>query len=282
MTISIASGKGGTGKTTIATNLAGVLAKNGTKVKILDCDVEAPNCHLFLRPRIEREQPVELLVPEVDEKLCTLCGKCAEICEYNAIVVIGQSVLVFPELCHACGGCSIVCPSGAVTEIEHKTGVVKTGTSDSIAFIAGELSIGEAKAPPVIKEVKKYITEEAVNIVDAPPGTSCPVVESVKHTDFVILVTEPTPFGLNDLILAVEMVKKLELPFGVIINRCDIGDERVMSYCQEQQIDVLMTIPQSREIAVAYSEGRLLIDALPEYRQKLQSLYNSIRSIVSG
>jgi MinD superfamily P-loop ATPase len=190
-------------------------------------------------------------------------------------------VLVFPELCHGCGGCSIVCAPHAITETEHRTGLVKIGVSAGFDLIYGELSIGEAKAPPVIKEVKRHIINGAVNIIDAPPGTSCPVVESVKHTDFVILVTEPTPFGLNDLMLAVEMVRKLELPFGVIINRCDIGDERVDDFCQEQQIDVLMTIPQSRELAIAYSEGKLIIETLPKYRQKFLDLYHSIQTVVA-
>ena len=277
MVIAIASGKGGTGKTTVATNLATVRSRNDMPVQLLDADVEAPNCHLFVNPVIEKELSVELLVPVVDETRCTLCGKCAQVCEFNAIGVFGKSVLVFPELCHACGGCRIICPENAISEEGHKTGVVKTGRSESLLFVSGELAIGEAKAPPAIREVKKNVIE-GLNIIDAPPGTSCPVVEAVRDADYVLLVTEPTPFGLNDLALAVEMVRKLNRPFGVIVNRSNIGDERVVRYCQRESIPVLLEIPESRAIAEAYSSGKLAVDVQPKFSELFHSLYGRIMS----
>lgn len=276
MTITIASGKGGTGKTTVATNLAVALARAGQKVQLLDADVEAPNAQLFLKPTIEAKKNVELLVPRVDEGRCTLYGKCAAICEYHAIAVFGKSVLVFPELCHACGGCALVCPEGAITEQGHTTGMVQAGRKDQLLFVAGQLQIGEAKAPPVIREVKRHLQEGLINVIDAPPGTSCPVVESMKGSDFVVLVTEPTPFGFYDLRLAVEVVKKLNLPFGIIINRSDIGDDCVVRYCEQENLTIFWQIPESRAIAEAYSSGFLLVDVFPEFQDRFVTLFQQI------
>ena len=219
MKIAVASGKGGTGKTTVATNLAYVASRNGQSVAYLDCDVEEPNGHIFLKPVITNSKPVGNLIPRVDAEKCTHCGKCGEICRFSAIVCLGEKVLVFPELCHACGGCMLVCPVEAITEVPREMGKLETGNAGPIRFVRGLLNIGEAMSLPVIKEVRAAVPKAELVIVDAPPGTSCPVIESVRGCDFVLLVTEPTPFGLNDLKLAVEMVRALGLPFGIVINK---------------------------------------------------------------
>lgn len=281
MIISVASGKGGTGKTTIATNLAFALAKNGNNVQLLDADVEAPNSHIFLNPKIEQTWPVNLLVPEVDDIKCTLCGICGDVCEFNAIGVFGTSVLVFPELCHACGGCTITCPKKAISEIEHKTGIVKTGVSGNIKFISGELTIGEAKAPPVIGAVKSHLLDDVINIIDAPPGTSCPMVESIKNSDYVILVTDSTPFGLHDFKLALQVVQKINIQCGVVINRSDLGDDKTVRFCEEHKISILMQIPESLKIAQAYATGGLLCEELPEYKNHFISLFQEIERVVN-
>ncbi len=266
MKIAIASGKGGTGKTTVATNLAYVASRNGRSVVYLDCDVEEPNGHIFLKPQITDSRPIGNLIPEVDEAKCTHCGKCGEICRYSAIVCVGEKVLVYPELCHACGGCMLVCQAGAITETPRELGKLETGRSGPIRFVQGLLNIGEAMSPPLIKEVKAAAPPDAdLVIVDAPPGTSCPVIESVRDSDFVLLVTEPTPFGLNDLKLAVDMTRALKLPFGVVINRADVGDRQTQSYCQSNQIEILAEIPDDRQIAEAYSRGEMACEAIPKY-----------------
>ena len=273
MIISIASGKGGTGKTTIAVSLALSLGK----VQILDCDVEEPNAHIFLKPQLAERISVGIPVPKVDDSKCTYCGKCAEVCEFNAIVVIKDKVLFFPELCHGCGSCSYFCPENAISEIDKEIGIIEKGNSQNIELIHGILNIGEPMAPPLIRRVKGLIHNHNDVIIDASPGTSCPVVESVKETDFCILVTEPTPFGLNDLKLAVEMIRKLRIPFGVVINCSDIGDKEVENYCREENIQILMTIPWDRRIAVAYSKGIPLLEALPEYNKNFLQLYDMIK-----
>ena len=279
MIIAVASGKGGTGKTTIATNLAKSI---GNGVVLIDCDVEEPNCHLFLNPRIERTEEVYLPNPRVDLSKCTFCGECAKICRFSAIVVIKSNVLTFPELCHGCGGCGLVCPEDAISEIPKPIGMLDQGRSDSLSFIHGRLKVGEAMSPPLIKAAKSMPRENGVVIIDSPPGTSCPVIAAVKGSDFCILVTEPTPFGLNDLELAVEVVQQLKIPVGVVINRFDIGDEKVKRFCEQKNIPVLMEIPEARLIAEAYSRGEMIIDVLPEYKEKFQALFATIREILEG
>ena len=274
--IAVASGKGGTGKTTVATNLARVAAIQGLEVSYLDCDVEEPNGHIFLKPEIEMTASVCVPVPVVDEDKCTACGKCREICQYSAIALLGKTVLTFPNLCHGCGGCILVCPTGAITETGREVGVVEEGMADGVRFVHGKLRIGEAMSPPLIRAVKERVPVEGIAIIDSPPGTSCPVIQSVRGADYVLLVTEPTPFGLNDLKLAVEMLRVLNLPFGVVVNRADMGDEAVFDYCGSESIDVLLRIPDDRRIAEAYSRGRLAAEALPEYREVFASLLKGV------
>ena len=275
MIISVASGKGGTGKTTVSTSLALSVGK----VQFLDCDVEEPNAHIFLKPHIHQRKSVGILVPEVDEAKCSYCGKCAQLCEFNAIVVIKQKVLFFPALCHGCGGCSYICPEKAIGEVEREIGVIESGNSGLIDFSHGILNVGEPMAPPLIKQVKRLITNNKKIIIDASPGTSCPVVETVKGTDFCLLVTEPTPFGLNDLKLAVGMLRKLAIPFGVVINSADIGDQEVARYCESEGIPIVMTIPWDRRIAEAYSSGIPLVEALPDFQDKFSQLYKTIEGL---
>ena len=277
MIISIASGKGGTGKTTVATNLALSLESD---VQILDCDVEEPNCHLFIQPVIEEVKTITTPVPEVDEKKCTLCGKCAEICQFKAIIVIGETVLPFHELCHSCGGCVEVCPEKAITETGRELGVIERGHKNGLEFIHGRLRVGEAMSPPLIRKVREYTRPGTLTIIDAPPGTSCPVIASMKGADFVLLVTEPTPFGLYDLKLAVEAVKILGIPCGLVINRADMGDDRVKTYAEEEDIPVLMEIPFDRGIAEVYSRGEMVVEVMPEWKQKFTRLYYRIEEIV--
>ena len=281
MKITVASGKGGTGKTTVATNLAYTASRDGQSVAFLDCDVEEPNSQIFLKAEINQSEPVHRVVPKVDEEICTLCGECGEICQYSAIACIGEKVLVFPELCHACGGCWLVCPVDAISEVPRVVGRLERGRAGSIQFVQGLLNIGEAMSPPVIRAVKSNAPEAALEIVDAPPGTSCPVIESIRGTDYVILVTEPTPFGLNDLQLAVEMVRALQMPFGVVINRADLGDDEVRQYCHRNRIDILAEIPDDRRIAEAYSEGKMICRALPEYESLFARLLKQIAEKVS-
>lgn len=278
MIVSVASGKGGTGKTTVAVNLA-LSLKDSVPVQFLDCDVEEPNAQFFLKPRIQKSEASFIKVPELDIDRCTFCGLCSKICAYNALAVLKEDVLIFPELCHGCGGCTLLCPESALREKEWKIGTIEFGTSSTIEFIHGKLDIGQAMSPPVIRAIKSLIDPARTVIIDAPPGTSCPVVESVKGSDFALLVTEPTPFGLNDLQLAVETLRLLKIPFGVIINRADIGDEGVEDYCQKQNIPVLMTIPMDRKIAEAYSEGMPILEVLSSYKTRFMALYKDIQRL---
>jgi MinD superfamily P-loop ATPase len=274
MKIAIASGKGGTGKTTIATNLAYTIAQMGRQVQYLDCDVEEPNGHIFLKPNIEKTRAVTVDVPQVDLEKCTGCGKCSEICQYSAIVHLkDNNVLTFEQLCHSCGGCFLVCPSDAIKPKPLDIGDIEFGKAGKIDFVHGRLRIGYVRTVSLIKEVKSHIKQDSLAILDVPPGTSCPVVEVVKKADFVLLVTEPTPFGLNDLKLAVGLVREMKLPFAVIINRYGIGDDEVERYCKTENIDIALKLPDDRRIAEAYSTGRMIVAALPEYKEQFSNLY---------
>jgi len=277
MIISIASGKGGTGKTTVATNLAVSLGKG---VQLLDCDVEEPNAHLFIKPEFEKTISVGMPVPEVDEQKCTHCGQCAEICQFKAIVVIAETVLPFHELCHGCGGCMLVCPEKAITEGTRELGTIEIGHRNGLEFIHGTLKVGEAMSPPLIRKVRSYAKPDRVTIIDAPPGTSCPVIASIKGADFVLLVTEPTPFGLHDLKLAVGAVRLLGVPCGLIINRSDMGDDHVREYATGEGLPILMEIPFDRSIAEAYSRGQMLVDVQPEWKERFIGLFTRIQELV--
>jgi len=280
MIVSIASGKGGTGKTTVAVNMA--LSLN-ERVQLLDCDVEEPNAHIFLQPRIREVRPVYIPVPKVDERLCVHCGKCAEFCQFNAIAVTPGKVMMFPELCHGCGGCRLVCPTGAITEENRKIGVVKTGVSGGgIDFAYGELDVGEPMSVPVIRELKRNINPRETTIIDSPPGTSCPVIESVYGSDFCILVAEPTPFGLHDLKLMVGVLREIKIPFAVVVNRAGIGDRRVHDYCRKEDISIVLEIPYSRRIAELYSQGTPFVRELGEWKDRFSSLFSAVREMVGG
>ncbi|MDO9537929.1 MAG: ATP-binding protein [Thermoplasmata archaeon] len=276
MKIAIASGKGGTGKTTIALNLALSLEN----VQLMDCDVENPNCHLFLAKSLEEVEPVNLRVPVIDKAICTNCGKCGDFCRYNALVTFKQDTLFFPEMCHGCGGCTLVCPENAISEVLRPIGKIYRASVGNLDFWSGLLNIGEPMATPVIKRLKSHLDETKTTILDSPPGTACPVIETMNGADFVILVTEPTPFGLHDLKLAVEVVRILDIPFGVIVNRVGVGDNRVQEYCKAQSIKILLEIPQDRHIASLYSDGISFVLEMPEWKGRFISLFEAIKSEV--
>ena len=281
MRITVASGKGGTGKTTIATSLAVSLALNKTSFPplFLDCDVEAPNAHLFLQPDLSQKQDVSISIPSVDPALCTTCGKCVQVCEYNALAMLGKTVHVFPQLCHGCGSCISICPERALTETPNVIGILESGPARlQIDFARGVLNIGEPMAVPVIRQLKKWIKphENQTVILDASPGTSCPVVEALRGSDFFLLVTEPTPFGLHDLKLAAQLAKELDIPVGVIINRDGIGDANVDDFCKDENLSILLRVPFERVIAEGTARGQTLIDIYPEYSSHFQQLYEDI------
>jgi MinD superfamily P-loop ATPase len=276
MIVSVASGKGGTGKTSVAVNMALSIGN----VQLLDCDVEEPNAHLLLQSVLHKIEPVYSLIPNVNEKLCSHCGECSNFCQYNAIFATSEKVLVFPELCHSCTGCAMVCPRKAITWKKHRMGTLKFGSAEDLALIYGELEVGKPMAVPVIKAVKNQIKEGKNVILDSPPGTSCPFVESVRGSDFCILVTEPTPFGLHDLKIAVEVLRKIVLPFGAVINRSGIGDRNVYDYCREENIRILLEIPYRRRIAELYSRGIAFSLEMPEWKEKFRMLYSEIEEFL--
>lgn len=267
----IASGKGGTGKTTVSVHLAHLLAEHGEKVQYLDCDVEEPNGHIFLKPEIERLEEATVPVPIIDKTLCIACGQCAEVCEFNAIATL-KTALVFSELCHGCGGCALACPTGAIKEYPRNIGVVETGRSGPIGFVQGRLNVGEPMTGPLIRAVLQATTPGTMTLIDAPPGTACSVVAAVREADYVILVTEPTPFGLNDLRLAVELMRELGRRCGVVINRAGSGNTAVQTYCQAENIPILAEIPDSRKVAAAYSRGEMMTTLAGGLREALLPL----------
>jgi MinD superfamily P-loop ATPase len=286
--LAVASGKGGTGKTTVAVNMARASA---AAVQLLDCDVEEPNDHLFLKVAASAsaqngavcmQETVTVPVPRVDESKCDGCGECSRFCRYHAIVSFGTVPLTFPELCHSCGGCGKVCPRQAISEVQQPIGIIETMAAGPITLIQGRLNVGVAMAPPLIRAVKTRMVNQGLAILDAPAGTSCPVIATVRDADLVVLVTEPTPFGLHDLRLAVQTVRELGVPFGVVVNRVGVGDDRVHSFCDEEGAPILMEIPDDRRIAEAYSRGRLIVDALPEYLGLFRSLLQRATRLAAG
>ena len=278
MIITVASGKGGTGKTTVAVNLA--LSIGSTN--LLDCDVEEPNVHTLLHPTKMQTTSVTVPTPSVDQEKCTLCGKCAEFCQFNAIFVGKTKTMIYEEMCHSCGGCKLVCPEDAITEVERSIGRIHQSNMGQTQLVYGELSIGEPIATTLIHAVKKHVKTDEINILDAPPGTACPVIETMRESDYLVLVTEPTPFGLHDLSMAVDVVRELEIPFGVIINRAGIGDEGVEEFCKENDIPILLEIPFNRQIAELYSRGIPFVQEMPEWRQQFKDLYNHIVELIKN
>jgi len=273
MIVSVASGKGGTGKTSVAVNMALSVGN----VQLLDCDAEEPNAYLLLHPEMTKKEAVYTLIPKVDRNLCNTCGECTKFCQFNAIFVASENILVFPDLCSSCGGCAIICPRKAITWEKHRIGTLNFGANDGVAIVYGELDVSKPLAVPVIKAVKKQIKEGANVIIDSPPGTSCPFVETVSGSDFCILVTEPTPFGLHDLKIAVEVLRKINIPFGVVVNRAGMGDKKVYEYCGKESIHILLEIPYERRIAELYSKGIPFGSEMPEWVEKFQVLFSKIK-----
>ncbi len=271
--ISIASGKGGTGKTTVAVNLALSLGK----VQLLDCDVEEPNAHILLQPEIRETKRVYALIPVILEDRCDHCGKCAEFCQYHALFVTAKKVLTFPELCHSCGGCSMVCPLDAIIEEKKEIGKLKMGMAKNVELVYGELNIGEPMAVPLIRAVKNRIRSDKTVLIDAPPGTACPLVASVYKSDYCILVAEPTPFGLHDLKITVEVLRKMKIPLGVVINRGGIGDKKVYEYCEKEKIPILLEIPFDRKIAELYSRGVPFVLEMSEWNENFSQLLGEVK-----
>ncbi|MFW9887155.1 MAG: ATP-binding protein [Candidatus Thorarchaeota archaeon] len=274
MIITVASGKGGTGKTTVAVNMALSLGN----VNLVDCDVEEPNAHTLLHPKGLTNEPVKVPMPLVDMDICTLCATCANFCEYNAIFV-GKKVLVYAEICHSCGGCALVCPEEAIKEEAREVGTIYDTTLNGIRFVYGELNVGEPIAIPVIKAVKNKIDRNGITILDAPSGTACPVIETMLGSDFVVLVTEPTPFGLHDLSMTVDVIQELNIPHVVVLNRAGVGNDTVKEFCRAKGIPILLEIPFERKIAELYSKGIPFVQKMPEWGGKFRHLFEAIKEM---
>jgi MinD superfamily P-loop ATPase len=278
MIISVASGKGGTGKTTVSTNLA----LSSGKVQFVDCDVEEPNSNIFIKAKIKEKTDVTVKIPKINKNKCDFCGKCSEFCMFNALAVVPSNILLFSELCHSCGGCEIVCPKNVISWNEKVIGRIEHGRTNNIDFYHGLLNVGEIQAIPIIKELKRKIKYDKDVIIDVPPGTSCPVINSISGSDYCILVTEPTPFGLFDLKLAVDVVKHLNIRFGVIINRDGIGDRKLETFCNNQKIPILLKIPEEKVIAHLYSKGISLVSKSSRWREMFESVFNHIKKEIEN
>ncbi len=276
MKITVASGKGGTGKTTIAVNLAMSI----DNAMLIDCDVEGPNSHIFFKEPMVKLKDVSIPAPVFDLDTCTLCGKCADFCQYNAISIVGEKLLFFEELCHGCGGCKIICPVDAITERDHHIGILEKGGTEKLVMYHGLLNIGEPFGVPIIRELKDFADDSKTTIIDSPPGTACPAVEAMRDSDYCILVTEPTPFGLHDLTLSVDIIREIGTPFGVVVNRDGIGDDRVEKYCKDENIPLLAKIPNDITIAKLYSKGIPIVEGLPEYKALFAGIYDKIKEMI--
>ena len=284
MQIAVASGKGGTGKTTIATSLALSLASLA-KVRYVDCDVEAPNGHLFLKPEFSESTPAVIRIPQIQTEKCTDCGRCVEVCEFHALAKVGKNILVFPQLCHGCGSCTWNCPENAIVEVPNPIGTIERGmTSENIEFFRGLLTISEPMPTPIIRQLKKKMQPQpnTINIYDAPPGASCSVVETLRGVDFALLVTEPTPFGLHDLKQMLGILSDMNIPSGVVINRDGIGDNSLEETLRKSNIPVLLRVPFDRALAENLAAGRTLIEVYPDYQDILRKVYQRITEIIGG
>ncbi len=274
MTVAVASGKGGTGKTTVAVALA---LSCGRKCALLDCDVEEPNAGLFLPSKSLQTEEFSVAVPVIDAVKCNLCGRCADFCNFNALALAGSEILVFSDLCHSCGGCYLICPQNAISEKKNVIGEISRAEIGNVFFVEGTLKIGKAMSPPLIREVKKNGNRESLAIIDCPPGNSCPMITAVKGADYVVLVTEPTPFGRHDLSLAAETVSKMKIPFGVILNRYGSNYNGVEEFCEKAGIEIILKIDEDIKIAQAHSEGKTILDACPEMKEKMSGVVNKIQ-----
>lgn len=283
MRIAVASGKGGTGKTTIATSLALSLVSNG-EVHYVDCDVEAPNGHIFLKPQITHQSNAVIRIPVINKDICSLCGRCVEVCQFHALAKIGKTIMTFPQLCHGCGSCTINCPEHAIDELANPIGVIESGvTAHGLIFSQGRLNISEPMATPIIRQLKRTISaNDSIVVLDAPPGASCSVVETLRNVDFVLLVAEPTPFGVHDLKQMMGIVTEMGIPAGVIINREKSSFSPLEDLCSDFHVPILMHIPFDRQIAAGLAEGQSLIEINPNYSQRLQDVYHQISSIIAS
>ncbi len=283
MRIAVASGKGGTGKTTIATSLTLSLVVYG-EVHYVDCDVEAPNGHIFLKPQITHQSNAVIRIPVINKDVCSLCGRCVEVCQFHALAKIGKMIMTFPQLCHGCGSCTINCPEHAITELANPIGVIESGiTAQGLFFSQGRLNISEPMATPIIRQLKRTISvNDSIVVLDAPPGASCSVVETLRNVDFVLLVAEPTPFGVHDLKQMMGIVTEMGIPAGVIINREKSSFSPLEDLCSDFHVPILMHIPFDRQIAAGLAEGQSLIEINPDYSQRLQDVYHQTSSIIAS
>lgn len=276
MKISVASGKGGTGKTMVATNLGLALLAKEKSVQLLDCDVEEPNLHVFIKGNQMKSHEVSLPIPKVDYDKCLYCGKCSEVCQYNAIALLKRTLVIFPDVCHSCGGCWHLCPNGALEPTPRKIGTVTVSQAGCLELVSGKLKLGTHISPPLVKAVRGYENQAGIVIIDGPPGSSCPVMAAVEDTDYCILVTEPTPFGLHDLALAVGLLRVLGIPCGVVLNRAVPGNDLIDRYCVEKDLPILLRIPQQTEIAKAYAKGIPLVEMNPKWQDEFYNLYRQV------